>query len=372
MQDHGLFQAICRTNRLDGEDKQFGYIVDYMDLFKKVQGAISVYSSEIDHSAGGVDPEVILQDRLIKGRKRLDEALEALYLLCEPVPPPRNDDAFRRYFCGNTEIASDLSDREMLRAAFYKACASLLRAFANIADDLDMAGYTASDVNEIKRLITDYMKLREMIRNASGETLDLKSYEADMRHLIDTYIEAKEPRKISPFEDMPLLEIIAILGIESAIDTLPGSLRGSKDAVAETIENNVRAKIIKERLADPAFYDKMSALLDEIIVARKAKAAAYEEYLRQIAKLVNMINAGHDGDRPAAIQTEGQRALYSNLAKDADLAMRIDAKIKQVRPADWRGVPAREQEVKAAIYEIVKNEGETERLFAIIYHQKEY
>ena len=36
MQDHGLFQAICRTNRLDGEDKPFGYIVDYKDLFRKV------------------------------------------------------------------------------------------------------------------------------------------------------------------------------------------------------------------------------------------------------------------------------------------------------------------------------------------------
>ena len=64
MQDHGLFQAICRTNRLDGEDKDFGYIVDYKDLFKKVENAIAVYTSELDHSAGGVEPEVLLQDRL--------------------------------------------------------------------------------------------------------------------------------------------------------------------------------------------------------------------------------------------------------------------------------------------------------------------
>jgi type I restriction enzyme R subunit len=26
MQDHGLFQAICRANRLDGEDKEYGYL----------------------------------------------------------------------------------------------------------------------------------------------------------------------------------------------------------------------------------------------------------------------------------------------------------------------------------------------------------
>lgn len=47
MQDHGLFQAICRTNRLDTADKDFGYIVDYKDLFKKVEKAIAVYASEL-------------------------------------------------------------------------------------------------------------------------------------------------------------------------------------------------------------------------------------------------------------------------------------------------------------------------------------
>jgi type I restriction enzyme, R subunit len=372
MQDHGLFQAICRTNRLDGDDKQFGYIVDYMDLFKKVQGAIKVYSSELDHSAPGVDPEVTIQDHLTKGRKRLDDALEAIYLICEPVPPPRDDNAYRRFFCGNTEIASDLADREALRATFYKACAALVRSFANIADELDVAGYSAPEVDETKRRVADYVKLRDMVRNASGETLDLKAYEADMRHLIDTYIEAKEPRKISPFDDMTLLDIITSLGVDGAIDTLPGNLKRNKDAVAETIENNVRAKIVKERLTDPAFYDKISKLLDEIIHARKAKALVYEEYLNKIAQLVDTVRVGHDADQPGAIRTQGQRALYNNLGKDADLAMRIDARVKEARPADWRGFHAREQEVKRAIYEIVKDEAETERIFAIIYHQREY
>ncbi len=49
--------------------------------------------------------------------------------------------------------------------------------------------------------------------NASGETIDMKPYEADMRHLIDTYIEADEPRKISPFDGMPLLELLVRSGI---------------------------------------------------------------------------------------------------------------------------------------------------------------
>ena len=287
MQDHGLFQAICRTNRLDGEDKDFGYIVDYKDLFKKVENAIAVYTSELDHSAGGSDPEVLLQDRLKKGKERLDHGIEALDLLCEPVEPPKGELEHIHYFCGNTEIPSDLQEREPQRAALYKATVALVRAYANIADELEAAGYSSADIVRIKRQLDHYVNVREIIRKASGESLDLKAYEADMRHLIDTYIEADEPRKISPFDNMTLLELIVKTGIANAIATKLGALKANNSAVAETIENNVRSKIIKEQLTDPAYYEKMSALLDEIIAARKAKAIEYEEYLKRIAALGN-------------------------------------------------------------------------------------
>ena len=274
MQDHGLFQAICRTNRLDGEDKDFGYIVDYKDLFKKVEHAIAVYTSELDHSAGGADPEVLLHDRLEKGKERLDQALEALALLCEPVEPPKGELEHIHYFCGNTEIPSDLEEREPQRAALYKATVALVRAYANIADELEPAGYGAADIARIKDRLKHYLNVREIIRKASGESLDLKAYEADMRHLIDTYIEADEPRKISPFDNMGLLELIVKTGIADAIASQLGGLKGNKNAIAETIENNVRRKIIKEHLSDPAYYEKMSALLDEIIAARKARRSS--------------------------------------------------------------------------------------------------
>jgi len=108
MQDHGLSQAICRTDRLDGEDKDFGYIVDYKDLFKRVEKTIAVYTSELDHSADGTAPEVMLQERLKKGREVQDNALERLALLCEPVEPPKSELEYIHYFCGNTEVAEEL------------------------------------------------------------------------------------------------------------------------------------------------------------------------------------------------------------------------------------------------------------------------
>ena len=137
-----------------------------------------------------------------------------------------------------------------------------------------------------------YLDLRDIIRKASGETLDLKAYEADMRHLIDTYIEADEPRKISPFDSMGLLELIVNTGISNAINSQLGGLKGNKNAIAETIENNVRSKIIKEHLNDPAYYDRMSTLLDEIIAARRSRAISYEDYLKRIAALAKRVEAG--------------------------------------------------------------------------------
>ena len=373
MQDHGLFQAICRTNRLDGEEKEFGYIVDYKDLFKKVENAIAVYTSELDNSDGsGVDPQILLHDRLVVGRERLDSSLETIAMLCEPVEPPKSELEHIHYFCGNTEIADDLKEHEPQRVALYKASSALVRAFANIADELEAAGYTALDVIRLRRDLDRYLKLRETIRNASGETLDLKTYEADMRHLIDTYIEADEPRKISPFDDLPLLDLIVKTGIAEAINRLPDGIKSNQRAIAETIENNVRSTIIKEHLSDPAFYDRMSVLLNEIIAARRAKAISYEEYLKRIAELAKRVHAGKADDTPDALDTPGRRALYNNLHQDPQLALRIDAAVRKARPDAWRGIQAREQVIKSALYGVLQDEAEVERIFLIIQKQKEY
>ncbi len=371
MQDHGLFQAICRVNRLDGEDKDFGYIVDYKDLFKKVENAIAVYTSELDHSAGGPDPEVLLQDRLKKGKERLDNSLEAIALLCEPVEPPKGELEHIHYFCGNTEIPVDLQEREPQRAALYKATVALVRAYANIADELEPAGYSSTDITRIKQQIDHYLNVREIVRKASGESLDLKAYEADMRHLIDTYIEADEPRKISPFDNMSLLDLIVKTGIANAITSQLGGLKGNRNAIAETIENNVRSKIIKEHLNDPAYFEKMSALLDEIIKFRKEQAGKYEEYLKRIAELAKRVEAGQAEETPAKLNTPGKRALYNNLNQDEGLALKINETVQTIRPDGWRGVQAREQVIKAALYGVLQDVAAVERIFLLIKQQKE-
>ena len=217
-----------------------------------------------------------------------------------------------------------------------------------------------------------------------------------MRHLIDTYIEADEPRQISPFEGVGLLDLIVKTGIADAVAAKLGALKGNRDAIAETIENNVRSKIVREHLNDPAFYERMSALLDSIIKQRREKAEDYEQYLQRIAQLVQQVAAGKVDDAPIALTTPGRRALYNNLqpwlaAKPAQhvaestprygpeasnpalaLALQIDHTVKTVRPDGWRGHPAKENTIKAAIFALLQDVEQVERIFLIIKVHGEY
>ncbi len=357
MQDHGLFQAICRTNRVDGEDKDYGYIVDYRGLFDNVGKAISVYTSELDTETFETeDIDIMLQDRLDAGKKRLNNALEELALLCEPVETPKGTLEYQHYFCGNPENENDLKDTALQRTQLYKKTVAFIRSYANIAEEMEEAGYTSKEIKDIEKELNFYIKLREQIRKASGETLDMKTYEADMRYLLDAYIQAEDSENITPFDGMSLLDIISNEGVAAALESLPKGIKGNQGAVAETIANNVRRKIIKDQHLDPAFFELMSKLLDELIKQRKANAISYEEYLKQIAELAKDANKGHKGDTPDNINTPGMRALFNNLDKDEKLVVLLDNVIKISSPSDWRGNPAKENVVKGNIYNtLIKN-----------------
>ncbi|MFK8113200.1 MAG: type I restriction endonuclease subunit R, partial [Rubripirellula sp.] len=295
MQDHGLFQAICRTNRLDGEDKDFGYIVDYKDLFKKVEKAISVYTSEIDDSTdedSDQSSEILMQQRLTKGKERLDTAIEAAELVCVGVEEPKQELEQIRFFCGNTEIPTDLVEREPRRAGLYKATVAFVRAYANIADELAESGYSDSEIDHIKNRLDFFVKLRDTIRLAAGETLDLKPYEADMRYLIDHYIKASDSKVLDGLPS--LMDMIVKTGIADAIANRLANLKGNQAAIAEVIGNNVRSTVVKKKMNDPVFFERMSELLDEVIQDLKSGRIEYEKYLERIAAIARQVDAGTD------------------------------------------------------------------------------
>ena len=292
MHDHGLFQAICRVNRIDSEDKKYGYIIDYMDLFNSLNKAVKDYTSDAFDDFDPDDVKGLLQDRVETGKRDLEESLEQLKALCEPVAPPKTLNSHIEFFCGDTGNPDDIRKNEEKRIKLYKLTSKLVRAFSDIANDMEKAGYTKEESEKKKADVAYFEHLRTDIKLASGDYLDLKVYEPAMRHLIDTYISATDSKVISSFDDLSIVDLVARDGPD-AISRLPQSLRNDRSAAAETIENNVRKIIVKNRLTNPKYFEKMSTLLDEIIRERKNQSIDYEIYLKKIAELArNCKNEG--------------------------------------------------------------------------------
>jgi type I restriction enzyme R subunit len=399
LRDHNLFQAICRTNRLDGEDKDYGHVVDYKELFQNVQDAISVYTSdELDIDEGdGSDGNVVVKDWLKEGKEKLDAAREALSYLCAPVSTPKQIEQFIHYFCGDANDPEALNNTEPLRITFYKSVSTFVRAYADLAQNLAEAGYSRADAQALQNEANFYTEVREAIKRHSGEEFDIKPYEADMRHLINTYIQADSAHGLGNLETLSLTDLIIKTGIHDAIaQKLNAKKNLSRKSIAEGIINNVRKTIIRERLTDPRFYDEMSKLLDDLIKQKRDDTEAYEEFLRNAEVLVKKLAKGQSGTGvPQALQGNREATiLYNNLmdvlAPEVDghtitesqtayddgrlqLALKLDKAIKAEAPAGWKGDEVKERVVQNLIHKAIgKSREATLAVFELVKNQPGY
>jgi type I restriction enzyme, R subunit len=392
LRDHNLFQAICRTNRLDGEDKDYGRIVDFKELLGNVEEAIAVYSSdELDTDEGcGGENNVHLKDWRKEGKRKLDEAREALRYLCEPVPLPREVEQFLHYFCGDAADPNALNDTEPLRISFYKTVAVFVRAFAALAQDLVEAGYSEAEAAALQKEVEFFGEIRSAIKKHSGEELDTKPYEADMRHLLNTYVQADSATPLGELGEMSLIELIVDTGMHDAIARkLNEKGKLSKNAIAEGIINNVRKTIIRNQLTDPRFYDQMSKLLDDLIKQSRAETVAYEQFLRDAEALVKRL-AAKQSDEGVPSELRGNReatVIYNNLPlilkaglagaaepeQRAKLALEIDRAMRDHAPAGWKGDQTREAKVQNALFPLLNRDREaTSALFELVKNQPGY
>lgn len=231
MQDHGLFQAICRVNRLDDDTKDFGYIVDYKQLFGQLQTAMKDYTSGAFEGYDPEDVKGLVKDRHDATVSYFEEVYDAVEELCEGVEEPHGEIQYIHYFCGvsgQSEESDEIYAR--LREKLYRLVSSLVRAFAEakpyLIDDI-----SSGKLNEYDKKVTFYIELKKTIGTASGDFLDLKAYEPDMRKMIDNYITAADAEKIGDFDDLTLLDFVAKQG-----ETLTGEGdSGHKEGAAEAI-----------------------------------------------------------------------------------------------------------------------------------------
>ena len=377
MQDHGLFQAICRVNRLDGDDKDYGYIVDYRDLFNSLESAITDYTSGALDGYAKEDIKGLLSDRIDKAREDLDEALEKIRALCEPVEPPKNTLQYQQYFCAAEQgNAEQLKANEPKRVELYKAVAALVRTYGNLANEMTDAGYSDNEAVSIKNEVAHYANVRDEVKLGAGEDVDFKKYEAGMRHLLDTYISAKPSETLSNFEDAGLIDLIVKLGA-GAIDKLPNGIKKDPEAVAETITNNMRKVIIDERPMNPKYYDRMSELLDALLEERRKGALDYKDYLERLLKQAADLGKGEGTGTvyPEWADNGARRALYDFFIPEIDLAIKVDRAVRHTKPDSWVGNGIKEKKVKRAVAKVLPEDFDSVRLnelFELVKARDEY
>ena len=379
MRDHDLFQAICRVNRPDGEDKDYGYIVDYKDLFRNVQLAVADYTSEAFENYDKEDVEGLIKNRYDEAKSQLEGTLASLDALVENVPAPQADTDFIEYFCGDD---SEDDEKTARRDTLYTLTASLSRSFANCCDRLvSDYDYTEEDVIRLRGEISGYNKIKEMIKLASCDYIDLKPYEVDMRYILDTYVRAEDTKVISELGNMSIVELL-LRGNSTTPVELVKEIPGDDEAKAETIENNLQHEIVKKMSSNSVYYGKLSEMLKKIIVQRKIEAMSYEEYLRQVVELAEAIlHPESNGSYPDEIRdSAAKRALYDYFKENLPLTIDVDNAIHNSILPDWKRNLQKQRKIRLAIYKKLLSYMDTEdraieeanNVFDIVQRQEEY
>ena len=371
MQDHGLFQAICRVNRLDDESKEFGYVIDYQKLFGDLKESLEMYSSESAFPGyDAKDVDGFVKNVVKEATRDFKSILAALDALCEGVEAPADGPAYRKYFgCQGAETPEEEEMFAQRRERLYRLVGSLVRAYAVLAPRMKEAKVGASDQAHYEARVKFYLELRKDIGQASGDFLDLKPYEPDMRYLIDTYIAAGESERLNVLDSFTLLDFIDEKSVEN--NEKPAS-KEEQDSASEAIENNTEKELVQKKLVNPVFYERMSQVLKKLIEDRKAGVIEYRKLLEEYKHLAEQIkNPALTGHYPPSIASSPiKQALYDNLHDDEKLALALYKAFISVPHQGFKHDSAKQLELKGALWDILKDDDLIEKVYSILEAQE--
>ena len=362
MENHNLFQAICRVNRVDGDDKEYGYIVDYQNLFECISGAIGDYTSD-GAALRGYDKEDIegyIKEKNKACRKDLEEAKEQVEALLELVHPQTREGFFRYFVYDDNapeeEMDKQLDDNAEKRSKLYKYVRRYLNCYANLANSLEDMGYSEAERKEYAECARKYDALKREIELRSNDHIDMRRYEPDMRQVLDLYVKAEDSEVIAKLDDTSFLDIVAAQN-EEQLNDLPDELKDEYGrASAETVEANLREVIRKDSPFNPAYYGKLSIILQELIDKRKKEMLDYEEYMKELIELVKKARGKSANSYPESIKTPGMRALYDNLGQNEYLAIRAHEVIKENALVGFRDNRLKQRKLIKALAKLLGDE----------------
>lgn len=326
------------------------------------------------------DIEGIIKNRYDEAKSEMVGSIASLKDLFENISDPKEDVDYIDYFCGNNSEDDENTGR---RDILYSLTSSLTRSFVNCSDKLvSDYSYSEEQVKKLRSDISGYNKIKEMVKLASNDYIDLKPYEADMRYILDTYIRAEDTTIVSELENMTLVELLIENTTTTPVEALIQDLPGDNNAKAEIIKNNLQHEIVKKMSSNEVYYGKLSEMLEKIIEERRIEAMSYEEYLRQVVELAQAILHPEDSSvYPETIKdSEAKRALFDYLNQVEQVAIDIDNAIRQAIRPDWKRNFQKQQNIRNATYHYLLKYGFSEdeatekanSIFNIAERQAEY
>ena len=270
LKEHGLLQAIARTNRLH-EGKDYGLIVDYRGLIEKLDTAMDMYSGAGLENFDGGDLKGVVVD-VMAAIGNLRSAYTQLVELFAPVGSISDAEAVEVF----------LADDKM-RQDFYTLLCAFGRAL-HLVLNAEQA-YNALSKEERQKYQDTFIffsKVRRSVKLQYCDAIDNAEYEPLMQNLLDTHLSVAGLKKItSP------IDILNKDDFEKELEEL-GSLRSKADAIASRMTRSISEK----RDENPAYYDSFSKRIRDALALYKEKVISEAEYLAKMRTIMEDYHAG--------------------------------------------------------------------------------
>ncbi len=292
LKEHNLLQAIARVNRLyDGKD--YGFIVDYRGLLGDLDKALSDYSGLADFDEEDIKGAVFdIKDEIAKV-KTFYTNLEELFA---PVENKKDQESYELF----------LADEEK-RKLFYDYLSQYARALKlSLSSDKIDEIFSEDEIKNFRAKMKFYSELRKAIKIRYHEQVDFGKYEKQMQKLLDTFISAKEVNQLTSLVN------IFDESFEAEIERVVGD-----NARADAILSACTATITEKHESNPAYYDKLSKRISEIIQEYKDKRLTQKEKLQYAKDMRELLLHQKDSEEDKYPQEIGyslsSRAFYDNL-----------------------------------------------------------
>lgn len=270
LKEHGLLQAIARTNRLH-EGKDYGLIVDYRGLIEKLDTAMDMYSGAGLENFDGGDLKGVVVD-VMSAIGNLRSAYTQLVELFAPVGSISDAEAVE-VFLADDNVRQDFYT---LLCAFGRALHLVLNA---------EQAYNALSKEERQKYQDTFIffsKVRRSVKLQYCDAIDNAEYEPLMQNLLDTHLSVAGLKKItSP------IDILNKDDFEKELEEL-GSLRSKADAIASRMTRSISEK----RDENPAYYDSFSKRIRDALALYKEKVISEAEYLAKMRTIMGDYHAG--------------------------------------------------------------------------------